>query len=385
MIQDYYCQQKFYWLTVRLYDATVASCAQAGYNALPLSVIQNKSFGIFNYPSIQSDRMKMLANEPVEDCESCWEVERKGLVSRRQKFCSTDRTYHKVLVDRPEVINLIVSNTCNQTCVYCDKTFSNSWLRDIVQNGPYHTDNDGVRLKVTDKDRVIYQISQKQLAQTTTQHEILAQVTRWADGIRFQITGGEPLLCNDLVDIVSRIALAKEIKLYTGLQVDPKRLLRICNDLHAIRPDIQFIISIENIGSAHEFVRYGSKWSIFLQNLDTVKNLFNTVYRSTVSNLTMFGLADFLQHFQNEEITLVPLVEPIYLRAGVMDAESKNNLAARLAGKHDIMPQIIDHLMDDDDLSQKGNLKIYVNEFARRRALQMDIFPDSFIKWINVP
>lgn len=385
MIKDYYCQQKFYWLTVRLYDATVASCAQAGYHSLPLSVIQNKSFGIFNYPSIQADRTKMLANQPVEDCESCWEAERKGLTSRRQKFNSTDRVYHSVTVDRPEVINLLVSNTCNQTCVYCDKTFSHSWLRDIVQNGPYHTTNDGVRLKATDKDRVIFGLSQNQLAQTTMQQQILQQVAEWADGIRFQITGGEPLLYNDLVNVVTRIAAAKEIKLYTGLQVDPKRLARLCDDLHAIRPDIQFVISVENTGRAHEFVRYGSKWSIFLENLRVVQNLFAVEYRSTVSNLTLFGLADFLRYFEGKKITLVPLVDPIYLRPGVMDAASKQHLTAGLEHKHETMPHIIDHIMDDNDLDQKHDLKIYLHEFARRRMLSMDIFPDSFTKWINLP
>jgi hypothetical protein len=381
MIKDFYCQQKFDYLTIRLYDGTVASCCQANYHALPVSVF--KSHGIFNYPSIQQDRTKMLANELVDDCESCWIPERKGLVSRRQKLQTTERIYHSTTVDKPKTINLVISNTCNQTCVYCDKTFSHSWLKDIVQNGPYPVADD-LRLSATDKDRVIFKLGQKQLARTQVQQEILQQVSACAPGTTFEISGGEPLLYNDLLDVISNIAAADQIKLFTGLQVDTKRFSRLCHALHEIYPGIRFYISAENINLNHEFTRYGSRWSTFLHNLDTAKNLFSVEFRSTVSNLTLFGLPDFLDFFQDQKIHLVPLQDPLYLRPGVMDSESKHNLASRLSNTHPSMSEILDHMMDDNDLEQKHTLGSYVVEFARRRGLDMGIFPISFRHWIGL-
>jgi hypothetical protein len=367
MIEDFFCQQKFDWLTIRLYDGTVASCCQANYHSLPVSVF--KSHGIFNYPLIQADRTKMLANQMVEDCESCWTPERKGLISRRQRCRSTERIYHNAVVDKPKTINLIISNTCNQTCVYCDKTFSHSWLNDIIENGPYPIAQD-IRLRATDKDRVIYKLSQKQMARTQVQQEILKQV--------------EPLLCNDIIDIISKIAAADQIKIYSGLEVDTKRFARLCEEVHKIYPNIRFVISAENIERNHEFVRYGSRWSNFLHNLNTVKNLFQFEFRSTVSNLTLFGLRDFLDFFQHEKIILVPLQYPLYLRPGVMDRQSKQMLLETLQDQHPDLPGILDHVMDDNDVAQKQYLGSYIREFAKRRNLEMDIFSVSFQKWLDI-
>ncbi len=382
MIKDYYCQQKFDHLTIRLYDGTVASCCQAQYHSLPVSVI--REHGIFNYPSIQDDRMKMLLNRRVEDCESCWIPESKGLVSRRQQFNTTERIYHTIEIDKPKIINIIVSNTCNQTCVYCCKNFSHSWLNDVIENGPYPTVDDDDRFKITNMDRVVHKLSQKQLAQTSMQKEILEQISRCVEGTEFFITGGEPLLYNDLVNLISRISTAKQIFISTGLHVDPKRFRRVCQDLHQICPGIRFVISAENIGNRQEFVRYGSQWPIFLQNLSTVQSLFDIEFRATISNLTIFGLTEFLNFFNDQKIILVPVKDPTYLRPGVMDPESKQELAATLQGKHPDMMDIIDHVMDDSDLSERENLKVYVSEFARRRNLKIDIFPTSFLDWLGL-
>lgn len=382
MIDNYYCQEKFTAIQIKLYDGMVSSCCQTTPQQLRYHEIKDQSGAFFNYPSIIEDRRKMLANEKVEDCQSCWLPESQGLSSRRTRRNQTEKLYHTT-ISKPKIIDLNVSNACNQTCVYCCKYFSNSWLKDILNNGPYDTENDGMRFKVTNKDLVINSLGQKDMNNTRLFNELLRQIAEMASGADLSISGGEPFLNNDLPMIVTAISDAAQITITSGLHVETKRLLRISQNLKEIAPNIRIRVSVENISERHEFVRFGSQWPTFLENLQVVKSLFDVELRSTLCNLTVFGLKDFLEFFDSEKITLYPLADPAYLRLGVLDPDSKHDLIRSLnEDLHPDIPEILKHLSDEENLDQRHNLARFLPEFAKRRKLDLAIFPQSFLHWL---
>ena len=131
-IKNYYCSQKFDWVEIRLYDGFVASCCQAQSHRITINDIKNHPVGFFNYSQIQKERQQMLDNQPVSGCETgCWSLERQNIQSLRQQM-ATDQKIYSTVEGIPKTVNLVINNTCLQSCVYCCKNFSSSWLADVV-------------------------------------------------------------------------------------------------------------------------------------------------------------------------------------------------------------------------------------------------------------
>jgi len=328
----------------------------------------------------------MLSNLRIPGCESCWKVEDMGLSSRRTLMNSTDRVYDDV-VSRPKTINLVLSPTCNQTCIYCGKIYSNSWLNDIIKNGDYAgvITNDN-RYTKTDRDKVLYALSQKDLEKTTLNDLIMSQIRDCKEIDLICISGGEPFLDNSLVNKLKMVSHAKKIVIDSGLTVNHSRLIRLCDEISEIdHPDLVISLSIENLGKFHEFNRYGSKFDQWLENYDFIRKNFNHKFFSVVSNLTLFGLADFLREFSDHKIGFNLLTEPEFLRPHQLDNESKNIIIDQLNSlNRNDLSDIIDYIKQPSDDHQLGNLKDFFFEFAKRRELDVSIFPESFRNWLSI-
>ena len=385
MVRNYYCSQKFDWVEIRLFDGFVSSCCQATPHRLKKKDIEGAPIGFFNYPEIQQERQMMLSNHRVPGCESCWKFEDLGLPSRRLLEGTTDRKYEN-LAAAPRIMNLVLSNTCNQTCVYCCKNYSNSWLNDVINNGDYvGLDVSGDRYSGTQKDHVMYALSQKDLEQSSIGETIMSQIKDCQDLDEVIITGGEPFLDNALVKILDSISHAKRITIFSGLTVNHARMIRICDQIQELQhPDVNIKLSAENIGPLHEFNRYGSKHDLWLKNYALIADRFEHRFWSVVSNVTLFGLPDFLETFPLDRIGFNFLTDPPFLMSKQMDRSSKRNIIQRLNHiDHPSVTGIINHIDQEPDTAQIGNLKRFFFEFARRRSLDTAIFPRSFLEWMT--
>ena len=58
----------------------------------------------------------------IESCQSCWNYEKKGMVSFRKQAHLTKGITR---------IELWMSNACNQMCSYCSPEFSSTWAQHI--------------------------------------------------------------------------------------------------------------------------------------------------------------------------------------------------------------------------------------------------------------
>jgi hypothetical protein len=171
----------------------------------------------------------------------------------------------------------------------------------------------------------------------------------------------------------------------TGLHVNPKRFVKLTKQLLDLDTNNLWIkLSGENTDQFHMFNRFGSDYVEWKENYLTVKSNFQYYFEPVVSNLTLFGIFDFLQIHYDEIQSFHILADPQYLMMNLLDDQSKHMIQNQLESfKHPRINKLIDSMNSPADTSQKTNLRKYFHEFARRRRLDTGIFPSSFLKWLE--
>ncbi len=383
-IKNYYCSQKFDWIEIRLYDGFVASCCQAQSHRITIDDIQQHPVGFFNYSKIRQERQQMLDNQPVSGCETgCWSLERQNIQSRRQRL-GADQKIYSTIEGIPKTLNLVVNNTCLQSCVYCCKNFSSSWLADVVKNGNYDIPGYENRYNASSHDKVLSRISQPELHNSKFSQTVLDQIIKNSDQVEhLVISGGEPLLDNNLVSLLQNLSHVPKITVYSGLTVNTDRLQRILDSIKSMS-QLEFVISAENIDSLHEFNRYGSKQDLFDANVDIIKSNFSMQFSATVSNATLFGLPDFLNKHSADLVRFNLLVDPGYLAPNILDNNSKQIIVEKLqAANRTDLANVINYIMLPVDAAQKPLLKQFLDQYSTRRGMDLKIFPESWIQWMQ--
>jgi len=366
VIDNYYCSQKFWWITVEPERRSVASCCAATPEKIDMTWLNNNPGQLFNTVGLQADRKKMLDNQPVASCEdNCWRAERSGLPSRR-KIMESDRLTH--VVASPTMLHINLGSDCNLTCSYCTKQYSTAWLRDIHNNGPYLPET---RFEINNNDLMVLKLGQKAIKNSNSYQQILKEIFDIKTANQIEITGGEPLLYNGLSELIANFTVPVDI--FTGLGVNTQRLARILDTL----PDtVTFTVSAENVGQLYEFNRYGNTWSNFLQNLELIQKKFSYKFCTVVSNLTVHGLDQFRKEFGTTRDLVNFCTDPDYLSCSVMDPDSKAVYSLQL-------PDLINTLSVEPTQEQKLKLRQYIHRFVDLRNLELSIFPPHFIHWLD--
>jgi hypothetical protein len=144
-------------------------------------------------------------------------------------------------------------------------------------------------------------------------------------------------------------------------------------------------VSAENITDLYEFNRYGNTWTQFLTNLDLAQQSGHQVrFQSVLSNLTVFGLIEFAEYFQDIPITYLMCSDPDYLGSNVLDENSKQYLTEQIKNSQlGDKQNILNTLNQEVTVEQRLNFSLYIKEFAQRRNLDLSIFPKHFVAWIN--
>ena len=359
------------------------SCCSAVPTKIDLSWIKKNPGKLFNTPQLHQERQSMLDDIPVDSCKiACWTPEQQGLVSRRN-LCQSDIKTHDTMESRPNVLNIILGSDCNLTCSYCDKQYSMSWLRDIKDHGGYL---DIPKFKLTPMDLIKLNVSQKEQEETDGFKTLIKEINLFKNiDKKIIITGGEPFLYNNLPNLLNNLPESPLVEFYTGLGVNNKRLKNQLDKISNIK-NLNITVSAENIDKSHEFNRYGNSHSEFCKNVDLLQKYgFNVKFSSVVSNLTVFGLVDFVNHYGNENIGYQFCVDPNFLRVNVIDPYSLDNIIPVIESSDiSIKEEILKNLQIPSTKEQQQQCSIFLKEFARRRNLSLDIFPQTMLQWLNI-
>ena len=377
---DSYCNEKFTWLSLDFEKKLCYSCCKAYPEKIDLSWLEKNPGQIFNTDLLKSERQNMLENIPVKSCYSACDVpESLGLPSRRQQR-GLEKT-HTDIHARPETLNIILGSTCNLTCSYCCKQYSTAWLHDIKLNGVY-LDSD--RFNLVPLDHVLLKVSQKEHENTDSFSLLLDEVKSFDNLKTVYITGGEPFLYNRLSSVLESIPSSVEIVVYTGLGVNHTRLHNQLNKIQHMT-NLKLVVSAENIDKFYEFNRYGNAYKDFETNLKLlIDSGLSVTFLSVISNLTVFGLKDFVDKYKHIGINYDFCFDPDYLNVHVLDNASKQELQQSLEHSTVACKDAITQAMSiEPTQKQKQNFSQFVKEFAGRRNLDLGIFPNSLIGWLN--
>ena len=244
---------------------------------------------------------QMLIGEFPKQCSPCHELEITksngfDIISDRVFYLKNLRTIDRALYDDPnnfELASIDVrwSNLCNFACIYCSKDFSSKWADE---------------LKIYDKKPPAARIDSLK-SYILKNIENLKQV---------YLAGGEPLLMKENSEILDAL-YSKNPNVYlrvnTNLsKVDTSIFEKICKF-----KNVHWTISVETIEDEFEYIRYGSKWQDFVENLDIISKLqhhkvsFNMLYFA-LNSLSIFDCLKFLKSkkFHNNSFIIGALLSP---------------------------------------------------------------------------
>lgn len=386
--RDYYCSNKFKFLKIDVEQKTTYNCHAAMPHSVDLSWLQKNPGQLFNTPTNINERQMMLNNQRNSSCEqNCYRAEDNGSAGPRIIEGHIEKTHTKIIT-MPEVVDLTISSECNLSCSYCCQEYSSSWRQDLDNNGSYvDLDQDASRYQLTPINQVLLQVSQKNRVKTKSQNLLLQEIAVISPHLRkLIITGGEPFLNNNLLGILKNNNHVKEIKLFTGLGVNPSRFKSLISQLTDYK-NLKIAVSMENLEQHHEFNRFGSVWKNSLENLEILqKNNISVLLHSTLSNLTIHGFADFYSMFKNYIIEFDIVHQPTFMPLYVIDNESRKRIIAQFESiklpKKELIMKSLDVIPSEQQRQQTSN---FLTQFVQRRpTLNLNIFPNSFLKWLNI-
>ena len=251
----------------------------------------------FNSKLLFNIREKMLNNEKISECDSCYRVEKKERISYRQQNIKDLLPHYKLLFDQiekhktndeinPLWYDLRISNNCNLACQTCNSKSSSTIAKENNIENPHLSYEPDLYIN--------------------------------PDTIKIYMAGGEPFLIKKFVSFLEKIKNKNcEIVVNTNATILTKTFL---NELTKFNT-VSFTVSVDGYGIVNEKIRKHSVWNNIEKNIDTLISMgfrvdINTVVQKDNINF-LCELADYISSKDIKRWTLTEL-------SGVEDHSLKN-------------------------------------------------------------
>jgi organic radical activating enzyme len=380
---------KFRHLKIDLNRGNTYNCHTAAPQKINFEWLEKNTGNLFNTEINVREREMMLRNERNASCEqSCWVAEDHGAISPRIGQ-SGQAVTHTTTVTTPEIVDLTVNVDCNLTCSYCCGEYSSAWQRDLINHGNYTIRGvQDPRYSLTTQDKILSKISQSELHNTSRYKKLLNELQSYKSTLKkIEITGGEPLLDNQLLDLLSSLQLNPDcqIVIYSGLGVSMSRFQRLIQQLSQIK-NLTVKVSAETIESFLEFNRYGTNWDEFQKKIYILDQHVDWKFHSVISNLTIFGFSDFVKHFKNKQIQLTFAYQPRFMSPFVLDETSKQQIIDKFQHHgSEYKDRIVASISGIPTEEERQGVRDFLIQFTKRRPnISFGIFPKSFLQWLEL-
>ena len=280
-MKDFYCAAPWRGLHIDL-DGDIRLCC-AGQSGIFGNIKSHDLTVLTDSPYLRDIRQSISQGRLHETyCKGCINNVGRG---EREWFNEThqDIDLQSSETDAPhefQSIDLRWNNTCNLACTYCDPYFSSTWASIRKTKAP--------------------QPPARQFDKVTEQIMAQAPVIKTA-----MLVGGEPLLISHNQRLLDSLPRSTTVVVITNLSV-PLEQNRIFQTLSK-RNNVNWNVSIENVGVRFEFVRRGASWPLLCDNLDTLTSLFpaHTVGISAIYHVfNCTRLVEFRQEMQDRNINV---------------------------------------------------------------------------------
>lgn len=245
-------------------------------------VHQHSMKEIFTSDHFNQLRAQMLQGGIPASCGSCSNLEKKGLLSMRQKANLLYKTEvakmtlmtketGELTYYRPVYFDIRLSNFCNLRCRTCGPLSSSSWNKDEPSL---------LKLPATAVEEFKTHLS-------------------YAKEVYF--AGGEPLI------MVENIAILEEI-----IQVNPNMRVEYNTNLTTLSfqgikyterwkklGNLNLVVSLDDINERGGYLRTGLNFKILKANLnELVENKISFIFNVVVSSINVFSLGEIIEFFE---------------------------------------------------------------------------------------
>jgi MoaA/NifB/PqqE/SkfB family radical SAM enzyme len=149
------------------------------------------------------------------------------------------------------------------------------------------------------------------------------------------LAGGEPLLMKENLELLRELNPEINLRINTNLsKVDTKVFDTICEF-----KNVHWTVSVETMAEEFEYIRFGGKWTDFLDNLNRIKKLDHKISFNMLWFLlnydTVFDCVDFLKElgFHNNSFIIGALINPDYLNVRHLPQSVLNSVKIKLESK----------------------------------------------------
>ena len=380
MNADVYCPNKFSYLKVDLEKRLLYNCHKAYPHQIKTEWLEKNPGKIFNTEIMIKERKEMLAGIRNQSCSyQCYKAEDRGSPSERSRALTNKKTIYTDVFSKVKTLDLMLNTDCRLSCVYCSGIFSSAWRNEIKKFGEYKN------LKKNWND-IYDNISQKEKYNAPFVNLFLKEIALMDNLEEVIITGGEPLLYNNLKKIIDIVQEKNvKIKIITGLGVSPTRFNNFINLIKNYN-NIKILISAEGLQQDFEFIRFGSSFLNFENYINILKKeKIKLGFICTISNLNILGLYNFYKKFSNYELSYNECNYPSFLQKHILDEQSKENLI-NLWKKHndDFSFQVLKGLEKLPIKDEKEKLKMFLKEICERRNISLEHLPANFLNWLKI-
>jgi len=274
---------------------------------------------IWNSSLWKQIRTKMLAGQPVEACNKCYQKESMGRDTLRLSV-------NRLLVDQIGTVNLTqddghldqfhlshwdmrYNNLCNLACRSCSPDASSSWHQPAVKLGLIDADRTPMLIAGRDNNDIFQQI---------VQH--IGHVKQ------IYFAGGEPSMIDKFYDILELLDAHGRNDVNLVYNINMSRLSlskRSLLNLWQRFPNVSIGASLDGEYQRGEYLRQGLKWDDVVNNRRMMQDLCPHIdfwVNATVSILNALHLPDFHQSWvekkliKPEDFNVHLLFSPGYLR-----------------------------------------------------------------------
>jgi sulfatase maturation enzyme AslB (radical SAM superfamily) len=300
------------------FDGKVKNCIRSVSN-MPMGNIKDQPIEQIVLGSENINRQTNIVNQqPVASCQPCYDLER----GKKGFNIISDRVFYiRELKDTPtslyqsgkfdlSTIDVRWTNLCNLACVYCSSEFSSRWADELNQQVALPT----VEQRDNFKKYIFDHAAQ-------LKHVYLA--------------GGEPLLMKENLELLERLNPDVNLRINTNLtKTDTRVFENICKF-----KNVHWTISVETLTDEFEYIRYGHRWSDFVDNLRTIQQLDHKISFNMLWFLlnydSIFDCVDYFKGlgFHNNSFIIGALLQPEYLNVRHLPENVLNSLKQKLQSK----------------------------------------------------
>lgn len=352
-------------------DGSIKNCCCAydpigNVNQQPLEQILRYS------PTTQKIKQDMIEGEKNPSCRICYtnelgvnslnKISNRIFHLKKLKDLSWD-TYDEIDNFDLRVVDLRWRNTCNFGCVYCTPVYSS---------------------KIASERKISVTVDEKYIEQV--KNTVFDKV---GDLKHVYLAGGEPLLLKENEEFLELLLKHNpniDLRINTNLSRIDTRVF----DLAIKFQNVQWIVSVDSMDQHFEYIRYGSKWTDFVDNLRVLRSLphkisFNMLYLS-LNHRALFDCIDWIkaQSFHDNAMVVTPLRDPQWLDVRNLPKSRLDEIKIELEKRYQNSQDLLQHgyrlLINHLDQPHQSNLQSTVKRLQDldkiRKTNSISLFPE---------